>query len=194
VSYPETDGPVEASADVAEIDLMAALGASFATKPQRFGIPPNYHPPGEQMGPFTTTPTPPEPVAVTFDVPGIPAPQGSMKGFARGDRVIMTSDNERLKPWRAVVALSASQAATAPFTGPVSLTLHFRLPVPKSAPKRRRLYAMRKPDVDKLARGAMDALTGIVFIDDAQVVHLLATKELAYERPVGLTVRCQEMP
>lgn len=132
--------------------------------------------------------------SVAFDVAGIPVPQGSMKGFARGNRAILTSDNERLKPWRTAVTCAAADAR-----GPhnlmveaVEITMHFRLPVPKTAPKRKRLAAVKRPDLDKLTRAVLDALTGVLFADDSQVVRLVAEKVLAYDSPPGVAIVVQE--
>lgn len=137
-------------------------------------------------------------VAVTgrlsFDVAGVPVPQGSMKGFVRGNRAILTSDNALLAPWRTQMAFAAAAAREElgepmmPLGGAVLLTLEFFLPVPRSAPKRRRLDAVKKPDLDKLCRAALDAFTGILFVDDSQVVSLGATKALAYDVSPGVSV------
>jgi crossover junction endodeoxyribonuclease RusA len=128
-----------------------------------------------------------------FHASGVPQPQGSMKGFRRGNRVIVTSDNERLRPWRTAVEFAAVDAMphfghSGLFHGPVTITLTFRLPVPQSAPKRKRLSATKRPDLDKLVRGVLDALTGVVWADDAQVVRLVAEKELAYDDVPGVSV------
>jgi Holliday junction resolvase RusA-like endonuclease len=50
---------------------------------------------------------------------------------------------------------------------------------PRSAPKRRRTWPIgaRSGDVDKLARSVLDSLTGVLFHDDAQVVHLVVSKD-----------------
>ena len=61
-----------------------------------------------------------------------------------------------------------------PLEGPVSVDVVFRLQPPRGAP--RDLPHVR-PDVDKLARAALDGLTGAAFADDSQVVRLTATKE-----------------
>jgi len=51
-----------------------------------------------------------------------------------------------------------------------------------------------RPDIDKLSRAVLDALTGIVFSDDAQVADLQAHKFFAdAERPVGVRVVCVQV-
>lgn len=132
--------------------------------------------------------------AVRFEVAGVPVPQGSMKGFRRGNRVILTSDNERLAPWRTAVEFAARDAYPRALlmTGAVYVILDFRLPVPRSAPKRKRLAATKRPDLDKLVRGVLDALTGVLWADDAQVVSLQATKGLAYDGAPGASVTVTE--
>jgi crossover junction endodeoxyribonuclease RusA len=60
----------------------------------------------------------------------------------------------------------------------VRVTLAFYLPRPQSLPKRVTAH-VKAPDLDKLTRAVFDALTGVVFHDDAQVVDLVATKRYA---------------
>lgn len=45
-----------------------------------------------------------------------------------------------------------------------------------------------RPDIDKLARAVLDALTGIVFRDDAQVVKLHCSKSYSDEASVLIIV------
>jgi Holliday junction resolvase RusA-like endonuclease len=47
------------------------------------------------------------------------------------------------------------------------------------------------PDVDKLCRCALDALTGVVIVDDSQVVELSASK--LYGEPERLEVGVREL-
>jgi Holliday junction resolvase RusA-like endonuclease len=49
-----------------------------------------------------------------------------------------------------------------------------------------RLPATR-PDIDKLLRAVLDALTGLVFVDDGQVVTVNMAKEYANVTGVELT-------
>lgn len=123
-----------------------------------------------------------EPVTICrlqFDVPGVPQPQGSTKSFVRGGKVITTSDNARLRPWRDAVCWHAREAIAGrpQFDGPVVVSAIFWLPRPAGHFGRRGLlpsapvHPFRKPDLDKLVRGALDALSEAgVWRDDAQVV------------------------
>jgi Holliday junction resolvase RusA-like endonuclease len=62
--------------------------------------------------------------------------------------------------------------------GQVAVRLVFYLPRPK---RMRRPAPTVKPDLDKLARAVLDALSGVAYEDDAQVCHLVATKHYADE-------------
>jgi crossover junction endodeoxyribonuclease RusA len=125
--------------------------------------------------------------AVSFFVVGTPAPQGS-KRFVGNGRMVESS--KALAPWRAAVAWVASQHPLTP--GPVEVTLDFALARPRSAPKSR-LWPDRKPDLDKLERGCLDALTAAAVIeDDARVVRLSSWKRYALPGEatgVGVTIR-----
>jgi crossover junction endodeoxyribonuclease RusA len=120
-------------------------------------------------------------MSIDFFVPGIPVAKGSMRAYAiPGGRVGMTNDSKKTKPWQADVKHFASQA----WTGPplpkdvaVDIDLRFWLVRPRSVSAKRRPCPVVKPDVDKLARCILDALTGVCFVDDSQVVALGASKK-----------------
>jgi crossover junction endodeoxyribonuclease RusA len=145
---------------------------------------------GEVVEPLTTfaarTPAPSlqTDVVVEFFVPGKPAPQGSKRHVGRG---IMVESSREVGPWRERVALAAHQAMhivevdgrLPVIAGAVTLALTFVLPRPKATPKRRTPAATKRPDVDKLARSVLDAITDVIIVDDAQVTDLRATKRLA---------------
>ncbi len=120
-----------------------------------------------------------EPVdEVQFFVPGKAAPQGSKRHVGRG---ILVESSKEVGPWRERVALAAHHAmgGHALFDGAVSVTLNFVLPRPKSAPKTKTPPATKRPDLDKLERACLDALTDVCFADDSQVVSLSGYKRLA---------------
>lgn len=118
---------------------------------------------------------------VQFTVYGIPIPQGSTKAFIpKGwNRPIITSDNKKTKPWRQEIAGSALTAmggqSPAGKDTPVSVRVYFYFDKPKST-KISVKAKTTKPDVDKLARAVLDALTGITFEDDSQVTELYVMK------------------
>lgn len=119
---------------------------------------------------------------VTFQVIGLPAPQGSKTVF-NGHPVEGGSKTgrENVKAWRQAVAETAHEVwdGRPPINGPVALDVRFILPRPKSAPKRNRWHASR-PDLDKLLRATKDALkTAGVYTDDGRVASVSMTKTLA---------------
>lgn len=117
----------------------------------------------------------PDPVRRLF-VPGDAAPQGS-KRHVGGGRMIESS--KAVGPWRERVALAAHRHGYEVLTGPVRVDLEFIRPRPVSTPKRSTPPAIKKPDLDKLTRAILDALTGIAYADDAQVTELHSIKRLA---------------
>lgn len=127
---------------------------------------------------------------IRFDVIGIPAPQGSKRYVGRpGGRGVLVEMSKKVKPWRADVREAAlAVAGDEPIRGAVAIRFEFRMPIPKSAPKRRRLLAVRRPDADKLARSTLDALSGVLFVDDNQIVRLFVEKDLAYDARPGVSV------
>jgi Holliday junction resolvase RusA-like endonuclease len=131
---------------------------------------------------------------IDFFVPGLPAPGGSKRfvGFGkRTGRAILVDDaGERNKNWRTSVAQvgSAAMSGLPLFHGPLNVQMEMVMPRPKghltskgevrgSAP----VAPTTKPDVLKLARSTEDALTGVVWSDDAQTVNLTLIKR--YARP-----------
>ena len=135
---------------------------------------------------------------VTFTVYGVPSPQGSLRamplGAKAGGRAIIVQggtkeSRERLLSWRD----SCGAAARAALAGQPALAVAcavvvaFYLPRPKSAPKSV-IYPAKKPDLDKLVRSLMDALSQVAFIDDALVVDVMACKRFAIDREPGADV------
>ena len=133
-------------------------------------------------------------IVTAFFVPGVPVAQGSSRAFLvpgrDGDRpraVVTAANRAELRSWRYLVASAAAGLFLRPLDGPVELVLEFHLPIPKTRHRTLRTERqiaewarpVRKPDLDKLVRAALDALTGVAFRDDAQVVALDARKEYA---------------
>lgn len=107
---------------------------------------------------------------------GSPAPQGSKKfvGLAKSGRGILAESSKKVKPWRQDVkaaALTVRDGAV-PMDAAVRVRMVFTMPKPASAPKRKRTFPCRMPDLSKLARSTEDALTEAgIWRDDARVVE-----------------------
>ena len=121
-------------------------------------------------------------------IPGVPAPQGSAKAFVVGKikpHAVVTHDNGRTVPWRDTIrshVLMADPRRNYVIdnpVGPVIVRCEFVMPRPKSLPKRSTPPHTKRPDTDKLARAVGDALTGLVYTDDSQVVQWVASKRYA---------------
>lgn len=133
-----------------------------------------------------------------FDVAGLPAPQGSKKAFVnpRTKRAIIVNDNpSTLRSWRQDVIEAAKHARgnSVPLDASLSLLVTFWLPRPQAHYGTKGLkvnaptYSRTKPDIDKLLRAVMDALTiAGVWTDDARVARV--TMEKMYSETPGCAV------
>lgn len=133
---------------------------------------------------------------LSFTVYGTPQPQGSAKAFVVRGRARVTSANAKNMPWRNEVAHCALAARAeaghhnlfAAKHVPVLVQATFVFAKPPSAPKKRTHHVV-KPDCDKLLRSIGDALTGIVWQDDSQVVGMAGRKVYGLPERVEIEVR-----
>ena len=128
-------------------------------------------------------------------VPGKPAPQGSKRYLGvKGGKGITVESSKAVAPWRAdvrdvVIGHMNDRHADCPMWPRgegLDVELNFVMPRPASAPKKATPAATKRPDVDKLARAVLDALSSAgVWADDSQVTRLVASKRIAQigERP-----------
>lgn len=118
---------------------------------------------------------------IQFEVLGMaPAPQGSKINYGAGRPLVESC--KQLKPWRQLLALEARRSGAALLTGPVAMEAVFMFHRPKghygasglrpSAPA----HHCVKPDVSKLLRAVEDALSKILFEDDARIVATAGRK------------------
>ena len=149
-------------------------------------------------------------MTLSFTVYGVAQPKGNLRAFqGRGMRYpVITESNRSVKSWQQLIAAAATAALSERppderhlVTGGVRCEVTFYLPRPKAlcTPRcRLRPIAHTKaPDLDKCARAVLDALTSVVWHDDAQVVDLVAAKRYAgIEDParVDITVTAASLP
>ena len=84
-----------------------------------------------------------------------------------------------------VQALAALGGRPRLLEGPLDLTLSFEFVRPKSAP-RRRVWPDRKPDLSNCLKAVEDALAGVAYRDDAQIVRMTLDKHYGPEPGVAI--------
>lgn len=107
---------------------------------------------------------------IEFKVEGKPVPQGSLKVI---NGHVLHSQGSALAVWRSSVAWAAKQAGASVSEAPIAISMKFIMPRPKTV---KRALPTVPPDLDKLIRGVLDALTHIAYADDGQVIDIKAQK------------------
>jgi len=128
---------------------------------------------------------------IEIKVYGLPAPQGSKKFLGtKNGRGIVVESSKAVKPWREAVKsaaldvlslreLTVGAHCNGGVPGPIVAEMIFTVPKPKSAPKSRKTYPDRKPDLSKLIRSTEDALSDVgAWEDDARVVEYKRTAKV----------------
>ena len=122
----------------------------------------------------------------SFTVYGRPAPQGSKTYMGRGK---MVESCKRVKPWRKDIKITAKGLRPTLWHATIGVQLeveflfkrpkhHFRTNG-KLKPKAPFHCTTRVGDIDKLSRAVADALTGVIYEDDSQIISLNTTKRYA---------------
>lgn len=134
-----------------------------------------------------------------------PEPQGSTRAFniPGKEYPVVTSDNKDLKSYRQEVSKSAMlERRNAGFFdvmftkhSPVLGVFNFYFAKPASVSRKRTQHVVR-PDLDKLVRGTCDALRGIIYTDDSQIVSIKAEKFYGLPERVEITIsgKVSEVP
>ena len=116
-----------------------------------------------------------------FVTPGKPMPQGSLRAFKTKSGAVVTPQKNSVLSYRGDIQNHYGDPD--PIGGRVVVVCEFRFKRPKShftgkgvlkqgAPEE----MMQAPDIDKLCRSVLDALTAYAYHDDKQVTTLNATK------------------
>lgn len=152
----------------------------------------------------------PEPIVIEFEVTGKAASQGSVAyhpvkdafgvPLIRNGRPVLVPhhDSKTLKPWRRRVAANAriAMAGRPPLTGAIELCVMILRTRPKNHFNSRgelktdaAEYPITRPDTLKQMRAIEDACTGIVWLDDSQIVAHRLLKVFTSTPRVLISVR-----
>jgi Holliday junction resolvase RusA-like endonuclease len=133
---------------------------------------------------------------MNFMVEGTPIGKGRPK-FARRGNFVSTYTPTKTRNYEDIIKAAATEAMTEPpIETPISVFVYIAVPVPVSYSKKRTRDClshvekpMKKPDIDNVAKCFLDAMNGIVYRDDSQVVSLHVTKEYGTVGMVEVMVR-----
>lgn len=135
--------------------------------------------------------------AVRITIAGEPTAQGrarisTVNGFP------MAYEPAKSRDWKRYASLIASEQMKGHpvMDGPLTMQIHVFRQIPRSWSKKKQTMAAQgivrpvsKPDVDNYVKSAMDALKGIVWTDDSQVVSLMAVKHYSENPRLEMCVR-----
>lgn len=130
-----------------------------------------------------------------FVVPGQPYGKGRPRASSRGGFVRMYTPATTLAYEAEIARLAEMARGDWPVLAtPMSLRVIAHHAIPVSWPKRKQLQALNgevipgKPDLDNVAKAVLDALNGVIYEDDKQVIRLVAEKRYSVEPRVEVYV------
>jgi Holliday junction resolvase RusA-like endonuclease len=136
-------------------------------------------------------------LVLVYSVYGEPVGKGRPR-FARRGNFVSTYSPQKTKTYEDEIRLMAKAAmgASEALETPVTVAIYIRVGIPKSFSKQKHKDALanierptKKPDIDNIAKCFLDAMNGIVYLDDKQVVSLHITKEYAETPAVDIMVK-----
>jgi Holliday junction resolvase RusA-like endonuclease len=133
---------------------------------------------------------------MNFTVEGTPIGKGRPK-FARRGNFVSTYTPTKTRDYEDIIKIEARRVMPfIPLETSVAVFVYIAVPVPVSYSKKRKIDClagiekpMKKPDIDNVAKCFLDAMNGIVYVDDSQVVSLHVTKVYGTVGQVEVMVR-----
>ncbi len=131
-------------------------------------------------------------------IPGNPVPQGRPRACIRGKHASVYED-AKSKDWKKTIAVHAmvwlddyldnflphGRRWTLIDTA-IKLQVVFNILRPKSVSVKKRPEPITRPDLDNLVKAVKDALNGVLWRDDSQIIELEAKK--VYHDPPGVDI------
>lgn len=132
---------------------------------------------------------------IQFTVPGEPVGKGRPR-VVRNNGFTRTYTPEKTASYENLVKLEFQrQGGRMLKDGPVKVWINADFGIPRSVSKRKReamiaghIRPTKKPDADNIAKVICDALNGLAWHDDSQVVMLHVEKRFAEEPEVYVTI------
>lgn len=137
---------------------------------------------------------------IELTIPGEPVAAGRPRfstagGFARA------YDPPKSRQYKKYIqTLAESVKPAEPLEMPLTVTIKAYMGIPKSKPRKWREAAAiglqmptKKPDADNIARCVTDAVNGVLWRDDSQIVRLTVSKHYSDEPRVEVTITDYKM-
>ena len=121
---------------------------------------------------------------ITFSVDVDPVGKQRAR-YAKRGKFVQAYTPEKTRTYETAIKESAVQAmgSSEPLETPVSLYLYIRMPIPKSYSKKRTEACLngseqptKKPDSSNILKSVEDALNGVIYKDDCQIINHHMTK------------------
>lgn len=127
---------------------------------------------------------------IRFTIPGVPVAKGRARSFQHGGHIRHVTPEKTVRYESLVAHVAAvAMAGGSPVEGPVRLCVMAYFPIPASWSKKRQKAALdgfehvtKKPDLDNVVKAVKDGMNAVAWLDDSQVVSLVANKEYS-DRP-----------
>lgn len=131
--------------------------------------------------------------AITVTIDGDPVAKGRPRVTRAG--IAFTPAKTRAFEAHARMAAQIAMDGRDPIEGPVAVVVVAVMPIPMSYSRKKAEAALagatrpaKRPDIENVAKAAFDALNGIVYRDDSQIVEMVARKVYGLRPRVEVTV------
>ena len=135
---------------------------------------------------------------VTFKLDADPVGKQRAR-YARRGNFVQTYTPDKTRNYEALLKEAAIEAmgSSKPLETPVSLYLYIRVPIPKSFSKKKvqdclngSEQPMKKPDSSNVLKSVEDAMNGVVYMDDCQIINHHMTR--VYSTLAGVDICIKE--
>jgi Holliday junction resolvase RusA-like endonuclease len=134
---------------------------------------------------------------VTFKVDADPVGKQRARYAKRGN-FVQTYTPDKTRNYESLIKEAAIEAmgSSEPLETPVTLYLYIRAPIPKSLPKKRIEACLnglekpiKKPDASNVLKSVEDAMNGVVYKDDSQIVNIHVSKVYSSVSGVDICIK-----
>jgi Holliday junction resolvase RusA-like endonuclease len=132
-----------------------------------------------------------------FQIDTTPIAKGRPRYAKRGN-FVQTYTPKTTVVYETLIRENAKLAmgSSEPLETPLNVLLMFGMPIPSSTPKKLlegylngSIPHIKKPDVDNLAKSVLDAMNGVVYVDDCKIVRLTIEKKYSKLPFVSISIR-----